>query len=110
MKFQTLVTAAIFALTVAAQVEAQNIAPAPPGCAKELNGDIYCAPFGGDIVVTISGQVVCGKGRCVRDVFGKTTCSTQPGGQIMQDVSGRTTCAGSCEEASTAYCQRLQQP
>jgi hypothetical protein len=108
MKFLTLVAAATFALTVAAQVQAQNIAPAPPGCAKELNGDIYCPPMGGDILVTLSGQVVCGKGRCVRDLFGKTTCSTQPGGQIAQDVSGRITCAGGCEEASKANCQRMQ--
>jgi hypothetical protein len=108
MKFLTLVAAATLLLTVAAQAQAQNIAPAPPGCAMELNGDIYCPPMGGDIVVTMSGKAVCGKGRCVRDIYGKITCSTQPGGQIIQDVNGRITCAGSCEEASTANCQRMQ--
>src|SRR4051812_30213717 len=107
MNLQTLVLAA-FALTAMLQVQAQNLAPAPPGCAKQLTGEVYCPPQGGDIVVTMSGQAVCGKGRCVRDPFGKTTCSVQPGGQITQDASGRISCIGGCEEASTANCQRLQ--
>lgn len=107
MKLQMLLLAA-FALTARLPAQAQNLAPAPPGCAKQLNGEVYCPPQGGDIVVTMSGQAVCGKGRCVRDAYGKTTCSVQPGGQITQDASGRISCVGGCEEASTKNCQRLQ--
>ena len=98
MKLLTLVATG-FALAFTMQLAAQNLAPAPPGCAKELNGNVYCPPLGGDIVVTTSGQAVCGKGRCVRDVFGKTTSYAQPGGQITRDAAGRVTCVGGCEEA-----------
>jgi hypothetical protein len=107
MKFQTFVLA-VLALAAALQGQAQSLAAAPPGCAKQLSGEVYCPPQGGDIAVTMSGQAVCGKGRCVRDPFGKITCSAQPGGQITQDASGRIACVGGCEEASTANCQRLQ--
>ncbi len=64
--------------------------------------------MGGEVYVTLSGKAVCGKGRCVRDLYGKVTCSTQPAGQVRQDVNGKVTCVGSCEEASPANCQQLQ--
>ena len=108
MKFQSLLVIATFAMTMASQAQAQQLGPAPDGCFKDLSGNISCRPMGGDIHVTLSGQAVCGKGRCVRDLFGKVTCSSQPGGQVTQDVNGKVMCAGSCEEASAANCQQLR--
>ena len=58
--------------------------------------------------MNLSGQAVCGKGHCVRDLFGKVTCSSQPGGQVTQDVNGKIMCVGGCEEASASNCQQLK--
>ena len=107
MKLESLIAAATFAMTVASQVYAQQLAPAPPGCYKDLSGKISCPPLGGELYVTQSGQAVCGKGRCVRDPFGKITCSSQPGGRVTRDMNGQIACVGSCEEASTGNCQQL---
>jgi len=96
------------ALLLASPAHAQQFQPAPPGCYKDLSGNVSCPPTGGEVHVTLQGQAVCGKGRCIRDLYGKVTCSTQPGGQITQDVTGQIRCAGSCEEASAANCQRMQ--
>jgi hypothetical protein len=107
MKSLMLLIIAIFGITVALQVQAQQQGPVPSGCFKDLSGKISCPPMGGDLHVTLSGQAVCGKGRCVRDLFGKVTCSAQPAGQVAQDVSGKVMCAGGCEEASASNCQQL---
>ena len=96
------------AFAIASPAHAQLAPPAPPGCFTSLDGKVSCPPFGGELVVTLNGQAVCGKGRCVRDPFGKVTCSAQPGGSISQDAMGRVACTGGCEEASAEYCQRLQ--
>jgi len=108
MKMLSLSLAASLAATVALQVSAQQVGPVPDGCFKDLSGRISCPPMGGEMHVTLSGQAVCGKGRCVRDPFGKVTCSSQPGGQVAQDLNGKIVCAGSCEEASAANCQQLK--
>ena len=108
MKFLSLLVMAGFAMTGASQIQAQQLGPAPDGCYKDLSGTISCPPMGGEIHVNLSGQAVCGKGRCVRDLFGKVTCSTLPAGQIVQDVNGKVMCAGSCEEASASNCQQLK--
>jgi hypothetical protein len=108
MKFLSLSVIVSFAMTVALQINAQQLGPVPDGCFKDLSGKISCPPIGGELQVTLSGQAVCGKGRCVRDLFGKVTCSSQPAGQVTQDVNGKITCAGSCEEASAANCQQLK--
>ena len=107
MKFLSLLVMSTFAMTVASQVQAQQVVP--EGCFKEhLSGKTSCPPLGGELVVTLSGQAVCGKGRCVRDLFGKVTCSSLPGGQVTQDVSGKIMCAGSCEEATSSNCQEMK--
>ena len=103
-----LLASATLAAALALPAHAQPGAPVPAGCHMALDGKVSCPPFGGELLVTLSGEAVCGKGRCVRDLFGKITCSTQPGGSITQDASGRVMCTGSCEEASAANCQRLQ--
>ena len=102
------VIAAMFAWCAAADVQSQSIGPVPNGCVKELSGKVSCPPMGGEAYMTLSGQAVCGRGRCVREVFGKFTCSSVPGGQISQDAVGNVSCAGGCEEASPSYCQVLQ--
>ncbi len=107
MKFISLLVMSTFAMTVASQVQAQQVVP--EGCFKDhLSGKTSCPPLGGELVVTLSGQAVCGKGRCVRDLFGKVTCSALPGGQVTQDVSGKIMCAGSCEEATASNCQEMK--
>jgi hypothetical protein len=108
MKRLSLVIVATFAITAASLTQAQQLGAAPDGCYKDLSGKISCPPMGGEIYVDLSGQAVCGKGRCVRDLFGKVTCSAQPGGQVTQDVNGKIMCAGSCEEASASNCQQLK--
>ena len=107
MKRLILLLVVSFATSVTS-LEAQNMGPPPEGCFKDLSGKISCPPIGGDILVTLAGQAVCGKGRCVRDLFGKVTCSTLPAGQIVQDVNGKVMCAGSCEEASASNCQEMK--
>lgn len=104
MKLPSLLMMATLAMTAASQAVAQ---PVPEGCFRDLAGKISCPPMGGELYVNLSGQAVCGKGRCVRDVFGKVTCSSQPGGQVTQDINGRVACVGSCEEASASNCQQL---
>jgi hypothetical protein len=107
MKFISLLVMSTFAMTVASQVQAQQVVP--EGCFKDhLSGKTSCPPLGGELVVTLSGQAVCGKGRCVRDLFGKVTCSALPGGQVTLEVSGKIMCAGSCEEASASNCQEMK--
>jgi hypothetical protein len=108
VKFLPLSIAAIFAMTIASQIQAQQLGAAPADNVKDLSGKISCSPMGGEVYMNLSGEAVCGKGRCVRDLFGKITCSTQPAGQVMLEVSGKIMCAGSCEEASAANCQQLQ--
>jgi len=109
MKRSWMLVAALFATFAASQLHSQQIAPAPPGCHKDMSGKVSCPPLGGEIYVTLSGEAVCGKGRCIRDSFGTITCSSQPGGQITQDLnSNQMRCTGSCEKASAAICQRLQ--
>jgi hypothetical protein len=102
-----LVIVATFAITAASLPHAQQPGPAPDGCYKDLSGKISCPPMGGEIYVDLSGKAVCGKGRCVRDLFGKVTCSAQQGGQVTQDVNGKIMCAGTCEQASASNCQQL---
>jgi hypothetical protein len=108
VKFLWLCVIATIAMTFASQIHAQQIGPAPPGCVKDLSGKISCPPMGGEVYMNLSGEAVCGKGRCARDIYGKITCSSQPAGQIQVDVSGKVMCAGGCEEASPSYCQVLQ--
>ena len=108
MKFLSLCVIATIAMTFASPSHAQQLGPAPPGCYKDLSGTISCPPMGGEVHVNLSGQAVCGKGRCFRDINGKVTCSSQPAGQIQVDVSGKIMCAGGCEEASPSYCLVLQ--
>ncbi|MEO8005531.1 MAG: hypothetical protein ABI771_11535 [Betaproteobacteria bacterium] len=108
MQFVSVLLVAIFAMLVASYSEAQYFGPVPPGCVKDLDGVVSCPPMGGEVYMTLSGAAVCGKGRCVRDMFGKVTCSSLPAGQITQDANGRILCAGSCEEASASFCQQLK--
>ena len=108
MRFLLMLVMASFAVTVTSHVQAQQPGPVPDGCFKELSGKISCRPIGGDIHVNLSGQAVCGKGHCVRDLFGKVTCSSQPGGQVTQDINGKIMCVGGCEEASASNCQQLK--
>ena len=96
--------ACIVAIALASSCYAQAV---PQGCFGQLDGKVFCPPFGGDLQVTLSGEAVCGKGRCVRDLFGKVTCSSQQGGSISRDAMGQVACTGGCEEASQANCQRL---
>lgn len=95
---------AVLALVMAASAQSQQIGPTPPGCLRDLSGNVGCPPLGGEVHMTLSGQVVCGKGRCVRDVFGKITCAAAPGGAVTQDATGNVACAGGCEEASAVAC------
>ena len=108
MRFLSRVVIAIFGMTIFSQIQAQQPGVVPSGCFKDLSGNISCPPMGGELHVTLSGQAVCGKGRCVRDLFGKVTCSSQPGGQVIRDTNGKVSCAGSCEEASASNCQQLK--
>ena len=108
MKAISVIAAAAIAAALALHAHAQSLEPAPKGCYKDLMGKVSCPPLGGEVHVTLDGVAVCGKGKCVRDLFGKITCSAQPGGQVIQEISGQVRCAGSCEEASAAYCQQLQ--
>ena len=107
MKFVLLLVMITFAMTAGSPVQAQQLGSVPRGCYRDLSGKLSCPPMGGELQVTLEGQAVCGKGRCVRDLFGKVTCSAQPGGQVTQDVNGNVACVGGCEQASPAYCQTL---
>ena len=78
MKFLSLLVVASIGMSVAAQIQAQQLGPAPDGCHKDLSGTISCPPMGGEIYVNLSGQAVRGKGRCARDLLGKVTCSADP--------------------------------
>ncbi len=108
MKIASVLLIAVFAMLVGPHSEGQQLGPAPAGCVKDLEGTISCPPMGGEVYMTLAGKAVCGKGRCVRDMFGKVTCSSQPAGQITQDPNGKVMCAGGCEEASASFCQQLK--
>ncbi len=108
MKIVPLLATMSFAIAVALPSRAQQIGPVPEGCYRDLSGNTSCPPMGGELHVTLAGQAVCGKGRCVRDLFGKITCSVVPAGPVTQDVYGKVTCAGGCEDASAANCLQLR--
>jgi hypothetical protein len=66
------------------------------------------SPGGGELVMNMSGQPLCGKGKCIRDVYGKIVYSNQPGGHVTMDMMGRFSCVGGCEEATPDNCMPMQ--
>lgn len=49
-----------------------------------------------DCITNANGQVVCGKGQCARDQYGKVFCAG-PGGGAVADGSGNVVCGvGAC--------------
>jgi hypothetical protein len=81
--------------------------PADTRCVKDRYGDWLCSGPGGDAVININGNPVCGVGACVKDVNGEFQCSTQPRGAAAMDVSSKPVCSGGCETASASRCTKL---
>ena len=81
-------------------------------CARDFLGQISCAPNGGDVARDIIGNLVCGRGKCVRFTIGGGTimCAKIPGGAATFDVSGQPICSGGCEEAKKEYCANDLKP
>jgi len=73
-------------------------------CAKDILGNVVCAPQGGVVAKDIIGNLVCGRGQCVRDVLGRIMCAQNPGGAATFDILRQPICSGGCEEAKKEYC------
>ena len=73
-------------------------------CAKDIIGNVICAPQGGVVAKDIIGNLVCGRGQCVRDILGQIMCSKNPGGAATFDILRQPICSGGCEEARKEYC------
>ena len=73
-------------------------------CAKDILGNVICAPHGGVIVKDVLGNLVCGRGQCVRDILGQIVCARNPGGAATFDILRQPICSGGCEEARKENC------
>ena len=66
-------------------------------CAIDSMGKVVCAPPVGGAAVDGMGQVVTGRGECVRNDMGQVVCSDSPGGGAAVDAMGRVrTGVGQC--------------
>ena len=82
-----------------------SLAFAHQGCDFNPAGRPFCAPPNGGIMKDQRGNLVCGRGQCVSDRYGKVVCSAQPGGFAIQDTNGEVVCTEGCVPASPALCQ-----
>ncbi len=75
-------------------------------CNISAYGEISCSAFyKGTAVKTKYGDIVCGIGKCVVTRLGEVACSTEIEGVATLDRYGNPRCQGSCETASTDYCE-----
>jgi hypothetical protein len=75
------------------------------GCIEDALGKIICPPPGGGIEKTATGEIVCGKGECVKTFTGSIKCSRQAGGYSYIDKKGHAVCTEGCEDGSRSLCQ-----
>jgi hypothetical protein len=79
------------------------------GCIPAYNGSnffSYCSPPMGEIL-TVGGQVVCGRGHCASYYSGQVVCSKQAGGfAVVVDSIGQIGCTGGCEPPRFEYCEK----
>ena len=81
--------------------------PADSKCVKDRYGEWFCSGAGGDAVLNINGNPVCGAGACVKDLNGEFQCSTQARGAAAIDLASRAVCSAGCEAASASRCTAL---
>jgi hypothetical protein len=75
-------------------------------CARDREGEAYCAPTRfGSVVRSIYGQVRCAPGQCVRTLKGEDICSDVDGGGAVKQVDGTVRCQGACIAATTEQCE-----
>jgi len=77
-------------------------------CSNDRNGRVFCAAERyGTAVRDDQGEIVCGLGSCVQDIFsGRVLCSREPGGDAVRTLDG-VKCLGGCEPATPAHCERV---
>ena len=75
-------------------------------CETDRSGIVHCSQYpGGGAALGVNGNVVCGKGECLRNKFGRFECSIVEGGGAGRDHRGSVRCLGGCEEASEKHCE-----
>src|SRR4051812_29739594 len=86
----------------------QTACPPPESrCVKDRYGEWFCSGPGGDAVLNINGNPVCGAGACVKDMNGEFQCSTQSRGSAAMDLSSKAVCSAGCTPASASLCAKL---
>ena len=73
-------------------------------CLKNLYGSIVCAPRGGVITKDTYGTIVCAKGQCVQDSFGRLSCAKELGGVATYNNFNIPICSGGCEPPKQELC------
>src|SRR5215471_14629638 len=74
-------------------------------CATDQDGKVLCAKEGGGAIRDRFGVVKCGVGYCATDDQGRVKCSSQPGGGAAVDSNGKVQCLGSCQDATSQFCE-----
>jgi hypothetical protein len=75
------------------------------GCLENSKGAVICPPPMGGIAKNSLGEILCGKGQCMKTNSGSVQCSKQTGGYAYKDRLGRVVCTEGCEEGTEAMCQ-----
>jgi hypothetical protein len=81
--------------------------PADTRCVQDRYGDWRCSAPGGGALLNRSGTPVCGVGRCVADLHGEVSCSTEARGSAALDRYRKAVCTAGCEAAREDRCTPL---
>ncbi len=95
---------AIYCLLVSAVAVADNTL-ADRHCKTSIPGRVICPPPNGSIATDPLGNVVCGRGECLKNAAGVWMCSIELGGHVGRNASGQVVCTGGCEPAAANTCE-----
>ena len=90
---------------LSADLKFNRVARAPQTCLTTSAGQVICPPPNGSIAADAAGQVVCGRGECLKDSAGRWMCSIEVGGHVGQSANAQAVCTGGCEQASASLCE-----
>jgi hypothetical protein len=81
--------------------------PADARCVSDRYGQWHCSSAGGDAMLNINGDPICGVGHCVTDINLRIMCSTEPRGSAALDLARQAVCSGGCTQALAGQCRAL---
>ena len=66
----------------------------------------FVRPRYGSVARNQQGDIVCGLGGCIKNMYGEIMCSSVAGGTAAKGIDG-VKCVGGCEPATPAHCERI---